>query len=201
MEKTPESEALRLSFGEMPGRMQSVGALILHYGLKRAVEVGVFALTLTKSILTMDEGAVYRMLSEYWMVDPWVPDKDYPEEFEKPEWWEDRAVEAYRLSLRRQKLRVLRLSSNRASSLFMNGSLNFVFIDANHRYDEVLHDIMMWGPKVGKGVIAGHDYENSGAPGVKRAVDDVYGSRVKFLPDNQFGEGAEKSVWYVEVRG
>ena len=52
-----------------------------------------------------------------------------------------------------------------------DGSLDFCYIDANHRYFEVAQDIRAWRPKVRPGgIICGHDYFSHGS--VKKAVDD-----------------------------
>ena len=54
-----------------------------------------------------------------------------------------------------------------------NFSLDFVFIDASHEYEDVIADINSWYPKVKEGgVIAGHDYPHW--PGVKKAVDEYF---------------------------
>lgn len=46
-----------------------------------------------------------------------------------------------------------------ASTEFEDNSLAIVFIDASHRYDDVIQDLKSWYPKVKKGgIIAGHDY-------------------------------------------
>lgn len=53
-------------------------------------------------------------------------------------------------------------------------SLDFIFIDAAHDYDNVLKDIMSWfGRLKNGGIIAGHDYESS--DGVRSAVNDFFG--------------------------
>jgi hypothetical protein len=53
-------------------------------------------------------------------------------------------------------------------------SLDFVFIDASHEYEDVKADINAWYMKVKEGgVIAGHDYPYW--PGVKKAVDEYFG--------------------------
>ena len=55
-------------------------------------------------------------------------------------------------------------------------SLDFVFIDANHKYEAVKEDIREWSKKVRKGgIVSGHDYyifPNSGNRGVVDAVDE-----------------------------
>jgi len=54
---------------------------------------------------------------------------------------------------------MLRASSKNASELFEDESLDFVYIDANHKYDCVKEDIKLWYPKVRKGgIVSGHDY-------------------------------------------
>jgi hypothetical protein len=57
-----------------------------------------------------------------------------------------------------------------------NGSLDFVFIDADHTFQAVRQDIESWWPKVRPGgILSGHDYggrrNQIGSFGVNRAVD------------------------------
>lgn len=77
---------------------------------------------------------------------------------------------------RRARLHVC--TTEQAAKLVPDGSLDFVFIDADHSYEGVKQDIESWSPKVKKGGwITGHDY----APywrGVVRAVDEAFGSRI-----------------------
>jgi hypothetical protein len=66
--------------------------------------------------------------------------------------------------------RPVRASSTEAANLYEDGSLDFVFIDAAHDYDNVKADIAAWFPKVKEGgLIGGHDW---GHPPVARAVQD-----------------------------
>jgi hypothetical protein len=61
-----------------------------------------------------------------------------------------------------------------AAANFPNGSLDFVFIDADHSYEGVRRDIEAWLPKVKPGgLLAGDDYCYPGCEGVKRAVDSL----------------------------
>jgi predicted O-methyltransferase YrrM len=54
---------------------------------------------------------------------------------------------------------MLRMYSNQASKLFADDSLDFVYIDANHKYEYVKEDIELWWPKIKSGgMISGHDY-------------------------------------------
>ena len=59
--------------------------------------------------------------------------------------------------------------------MFVDESVRFVFIDADHSYDAVLSDLKEWWPKLRKGgIFAGHDYGVKAWPGVKRAVDSMF---------------------------
>ena len=88
--------------------------------------------------------------------------------------------------------KLLRTDSVSASKIFKNKSIDFVFIDAGHAYEEVKSDIDAWLPKVKKGgIISGHDYiydDNA----VKKVVDELFGERMdkKYLPEN---------CWMVEI--
>ena len=66
----------------------------------------------------------------------------------------------------------IRMTSLDAVSLYENRSLDFIFIDASHEYEDVKKDIIGWYPKLKLGgIIAGHDYTSY--DGVKQAVDEI----------------------------
>ena len=63
--------------------------------------------------------------------------------------------------MNRQNVRIIRATSTQAAKLMPKGSLDFVYIDAQHSYHPCLKDITIWWPKVRQGgIIAGHDYIN-----------------------------------------
>ena len=65
-----------------------------------------------------------------------------------------------------------RMSSEDACNMAANDSLDFVFIDACHQYEDVKNDIARWQHKVKKGgLISGHDYA-TGWAGVTKAVNE-----------------------------
>lgn len=87
---------------------------------------------------------------------------------------------------------------------FDNCSVDFVFIDADHRYDSVRKDILSWFPKVRiGGIIAGHDYESNQYDenyinedghgdrhhGVIKAVTDIFGN-----VEHQY------TIWHKEIK-
>ena len=66
----------------------------------------------------------------------------------------------------------MKMTSVEASTKFEDESLDFVFIDASHAYEDVKLDIETWMPKVKLGgIIGGHDYEDY-FPSVKQAVNE-----------------------------
>lgn len=83
---------------------------------------------------------------------------------------------------------LLVMTTCEAAAHVADGSLDFVFIDADHRYESVNEDIAHWAPKVRKGGwVGGHDY-NEKWPGVVRAVDEAYGGRVqRYQPGSIWG--------------
>jgi hypothetical protein len=68
----------------------------------------------------------------------------------------------------------IRMDSISASKMYNDNTIDFIFIDANHDYDNVKRDIDAWFPKVKiGGIIAGHDYDKYW-PGVVNAVNDFF---------------------------
>jgi len=87
----------------------------------------------------------------------------------------------------REHIRPVRASSLEAARMFADASLDFVFIDAAHDFENVRADIQAWRPKVKSGgVLAGHDYLACW-PGVILAVEQAFAGRAKVFD----------SVWYV----
>lgn len=69
----------------------------------------------------------------------------------------------------------LKMPSEQAASLFEDGTLDFVFLDADHVYEAVHRDLVAWFPKLKRrGVLGGHDYLHPDFPGVRRAADEFF---------------------------
>lgn len=71
-------------------------------------------------------------------------------------------------------------TSARAARLFNDGTIDFCFIDGDHRYESVTADLRCWWPKIRPGgMLAGHDYRQSASwlQGVTPAVHDFFGVR------------------------
>lgn len=138
-------------------------------GFTVGAEIGVwegrFAETLCRSIPSL----------HLLCVDSWAPEPNYPH-FKNDAVHLDAAYHRARARLATFNVRILRRRSTVAAGEVTDGSLDFVFIDANHSYDAVMADLDAWGPKVRRGgIVAGHDYRDVPAKPfiqVKRAVDD-----------------------------
>lgn len=86
----------------------------------------------------------------------------------------------------------LRMTSLEAAENFKNNSIDFVFIDAEHDYENVKKDMSAWFPKVKKGgIFAGHDYCGSW-PGVIKAVDE-------FTESKKLNLKTQESCWLVYI--
>lgn len=86
----------------------------------------------------------------------------------------------------------IRKLSVEGSKDFSDKSLDFVYIDAGHTYEEVMDDLIHWTPKVKDGgSIGGHDYyQHSGGnkdmEGVKKAVDEFFLTKDVQIIDNSW---------------
>jgi len=79
---------------------------------------------------------------------------------------------------------LIRMESSEAAILFDDETVDFIFLDAGHFYEDVKSDIVTWLPKVKPGgLIAGHDYKN-GHAGVEQAVDECFGNKILVTKDN-----------------
>lgn len=73
----------------------------------------------------------------------------------------------------------IRKKSIDASLDYEDGSIDIIFIDADHSYESVIQDINCWLPKVKQnGILAGHDYITNYHHGVKAAVHQIFGNNI-----------------------
>jgi hypothetical protein len=98
---------------------------------------------------------------------------------------------------------VLRATSREAVKHFEDGTLDFVYIDGDHRYTAVAEDIRLYWPKIkAGGVLVGDDYRmNANSEGVTKAFGELLSAPdifVEFKIGSQIGirkpEGSAASV-------
>jgi hypothetical protein len=86
---------------------------------------------------------------------------------------------------------IIRKTSMEAVEDFEDGSLDFVYIDANHGFRYIAEDLWEWSKKVRKGgIVSGHDYA------VSKDANDKYSYHVKFAVDG-FVRAKEIMDFYV----
>jgi hypothetical protein len=143
---------------------------------KKFAEIGVWKSHFVKRTLRN----VSDSLEEYWAVDPWVimtHGTGTRNELKRTaEDWHNYHKYCCGLMIHFPQLKVLKMTSEDAASMFPNGYFDMVFIDAIHTFEHTYADIGYWLPKVRKGgLIGGHDYGSERHPGVKKAVDKWFG--------------------------
>ena len=167
-------------------------------GAEIGVDTGVFSTVLISAGFDL-----------FFSIDNWSSDiLDTVEEDGRPS--TKPAEDNYRLARQRlsffgERSKILRKTSEEAAYMFENHYFDFVYLDADHRYEEILKDLHLWYPKIRPGgILAGHDYKDETIYwektnlrsyfGVKRAVDEFFKDRK--LEVNITDEPSWKS-WYV----
>lgn len=93
----------------------------------------------------------------------------------------------------RKYVKPIRMASIEAAKRYRDSSLDFVFIDAGHEYENVKSDIIAWWPKVSSGgVLAGDDY---GWAGVTEAVKETFSNY------EVISTGDKRDQWHVRKNG
>ncbi len=91
------------------------------------------------------------------------------------------------LAAHNDRAEVWTMTTRDASTRVEDGSLDFVFIDADHSAFAVSDDITHWRPKVRRGGwLGGHDYSQK-FPGVVVSVDRFFGPDVETYPGHIWG--------------
>lgn len=136
------------------------------------VEVGSYA---GESALILVGSGKFRRLT---CVDIWLPTHAEGE------------AEFDRVAAAHPEIRKLRQPSLEAASVFAPRSLDFVYLDADHRYRAVVADITAWRRRIRPGgYLTGHDFARRNQSVIK-AVQDTLGD-----PDRIYRDGS----WVVRL--
>lgn len=168
---------LRKSRGEVrPLRAAEIAARLPADRPAAGVEVGVFDGLTARVVLQQ------RPLLSWRLVDPWethAAGSRYRRSGDRKarlgaERWSQAEREARRnVRFAADRAEITKVRSLAAARATPDGSLDLVFLDADHSYQGVREDIAAWAPKLkAGGWLGGHDYGNPNFPGVRRAVDE-----------------------------
>lgn len=173
-------------------------AIIDQYGLVVGAEIGVAYGGHSEAILK-NSG-----LQLLYSVDPYSLEHDNTDGYTLPngefftqkEYEELNGFAQTRLAKYGSRSKFLRLSSHAAFAYFHYHkiSLDFVFIDARHRYEDLYTDIYLYKQLIRDGgIISGHDYGHESYPGIKQAVDEWFPSNLKTV------NVEDGNVWWVKL--
>lgn len=146
--------------------------------LGQAVEVGTHRADFAVTLLRSWNGNVL------YCIDPWCTPPGY-EEQHKRLWGSGNRDADYDLAVNRLSgygnVLIHRKTSKQAIPVFIEDSLDFVYIDGDHRPQHVLHDLTNWWAKIKPGgILAGHDFlcpgEDDGlwGPGIQLAIQAFF---------------------------
>lgn len=133
-------------------------------GFRKGVEVGTQRGLYARVLLTqIPEGRLT-------CVDPWEAYSWIAKEGQEKRY--ARAMENLQPFLDEGRLTIIKKRSMDALPDIEDGSLDYVFVDGNHRFDYACPDIIFWSQKVRTGgIVAVHDYYHFKWAGVVQAVD------------------------------
>jgi hypothetical protein len=162
--------------------------VINRFDLKVGAEVGVAFGGHAEAIL--EQTRVARLVG----VDPYLHSPDYDDMLNLPQpdfdcmFW----YTIGRLSRFGDRYMHVRSPSIEAVNC-ISGTADFVYIDANHSYEAVKQDILLWLPKIRPGgIVGGHDFAPE-FPGVRQAVQEL-------CSQNDLEIHLEPaSVWWVQL--
>lgn len=94
----------------------------------------------------------------------------------------------------------MRTTSIEASKIVPDSSLDFVYIDAMHDFDNVMVDIILWSRKVRTGgIVSGHDYAQLYDFGVMQAVHaymKAHSITSYYITQPDYDYGASVPSWF-----
>ena len=166
-----------MNFRRSPDLYQLFDKLGYTKGVEVGVRWGENALKMCEIIPKLDL-TVIDMWTEYKDTDRLYSNKKHQRFYEKAK--EILAV---------HNVTFMRMFSMEAVREFALGSLDFVYIDANHKFDYIMEDLIEWVRKVRVGgIVSGHDFTNYIGEQVVEAVDiytKVHGIKELFMTDEQ----------------
>lgn len=140
-----------------------------------AVEIGSYA---GESLVLLQASGLFERIIA---VDPFEDDYDTSDALSMAYPMQEVRKRLYKRILNLPNVLHLNLTSAEAAMLFEDNSIDFLYIDGDHRYETVCQDIRGFLPKMRNlSIMAGHDYlphsfraKSAVFEGVRRAVDEL----------------------------
>jgi hypothetical protein len=165
---------------DIPDRSMILIDAIKNNGFKIGVEIGVRYGTNYNCILQECPDLKYSA------VDQWKEVEGFSEQNQKTGFadFKNRPVESYKSYVEEivkkypDRAEIIHTDSITGSTYFRDNSLDFVFIDADHRSEFVRADIAVWMPKLKmNGIMFGHDINYIS---VRKVADSIFGDKWKY---------------------
>lgn len=141
---------------------------LVQMGFKTGAEIGVYKAEYTEKLC---KAGLF-----IYAIDPWIAYQGSGKSQQAQSRQDFLFGHASRVLAPYKNVKIIRKTSMNALADFKNGSLDFVYIDGDHRFPYVAEDIYHWYAKVRRGgIISGHDYYNvdSGANNVLFHVKSI----------------------------
>ena len=154
-------------------KREDLAALINELGLKTGAELGVSSGNFSDFLLSNSN------LKKLYSVDAWSGDESLTKSVFKKrarnqleKCFEDAKQN---LSKHGERSQIIRSTTFEAVNKFRDGSLDFIYIDASHRFSGASLDLINWFPKVRSGgLFSGHDYWSCYRCEVMEAVNGFF---------------------------
>ncbi|MBI2405520.1 class I SAM-dependent methyltransferase [Candidatus Microgenomates bacterium] len=140
----------------LPDTRKNLPKLFNELGYKTGAEIGVLEGEFSKIFCEDIPGVTL------YCIDPWEIYEDLPENEKggNNRGRINRGYERTKSLLGAYSCNIVKKYSMDAVKDFTRGSLDFVYIDANHTFDYVMRDIIEWSKIVRPGgIVSGHDYQ------------------------------------------
>lgn len=168
---------------------RDLGHLLNARGLiKIGAEIGVFKGEFAEQILRTWRG------EKLLLIDPWRHLPDYLDSWNLSDEEMEENFEQTRRRLVEFGNRVdfMRMLSREAAPIVDDGSLDFIYIDANHSYAAVRRDLDVWYPKLRLGgLMSGHDYFDARAD---KDLEPIFGNSSASLSKGELTSYGVKSA-------
>lgn len=130
-------------------------------------------------------------LKKFYLIDAWISYEKPHGTLKQNETGKTAAEDRYKETLskfkNRDNVEIIREYSDVAAKKIEDGSLDWVYIDAGHTYEDVKQDLESYYPKVKSGgYIFGDDYNPKVWKGLVTAVNEFFNSKGELVNNDKF---------------